>query len=113
MPIDEHGSQLVNSSKDMLLFEDHADGDLPESGRDVIMRIPVTVKIVLGTARMTVGKLMSLSRGSIVKLDQKLGGKVDIVVNDRVLARGEVVVLDDEGKNFAVSVCEVVGRHAE
>ncbi len=113
MPIDERGGQPVNSSKDLLLFDNHGDGDLAERGRDVIMRIPVTVKIVLGTARMTVGKLMSLSRGSIVQLDQKLGGNVDIVVNDRVLARGEVIVLDDDGNNFAVSVSEVVGRRVD
>lgn len=77
-------------------------------GHEALMRIPVAVEIVLGTTRMPFAKLMGLTRGSIVPLDRKVGDLVDIVVNDRLVARGEVVVLDDEAERFAVAVREVV-----
>lgn len=72
------------------------------------MRIPIAVRIVLGEAKMPVSRLMSLTRGSIVPLDRKVGDMVDIVVNDRVVARGEVVVLDEDSSRFAIAVREIV-----
>lgn len=73
------------------------------------MRIPVAVKIILGTTRMPVAQLMALSRGSVIPLDRKVGDMVDIVVNDRIVARGEVVILDEGADRFAVAIREVVG----
>ena len=78
-------------------------------GYDAIMRIPVAVKIILGTTRMPVAQLMALSRGSVIPLDRKVGDMVDIVVNDRIVARGEVVILDEGADRFAVAIREVVG----
>ncbi len=77
-------------------------------GYDAILRIPVSVKIILGTTRMPVAQLMALSRGSVIPLDRKVGDMVDIVVNDRIVARGEVVILDEGTDRFAVAIREVV-----
>jgi flagellar motor switch protein FliN/FliY len=77
-------------------------------GHEAVMRIPVSVMFVLGSTKMTVAKLLGLKRGSIVPLDRKVGDPVDIVVNDRIVARGEVVVLDGDTPRFAVSIKEVV-----
>jgi flagellar motor switch protein FliN/FliY len=85
-----------------------APGDWGTRGQEAVLRIPVAVRIVLGAARMPVSKLMGLSRGAIIPLDRKVGDLVDIVVNDRLIARGEVVVLDDKADRFAVAVREVV-----
>lgn len=76
-------------------------------GQEAIMRIPVAVRIVLGATRMPVSKLMSLTRGSIIPLDRKVGDLVDIVVNDRIVARGEIVILDEAADRFAVAIREV------
>lgn len=76
-------------------------------GQEAVLRIPVSVRVVLGATRMPVAKLMSLARGSIIPLDRKVGDLVDIVVNDRVVARGEVVVLDEAGQRFGVAVREL------
>jgi flagellar motor switch protein FliN/FliY len=76
---------------------------------DTIMRIPVTVKIVLGSASMPVAALMKLGRGALIPLDRKIGEPVDVVVNGRVVARGEVVVMDDDPSRFGISLTEVVG----
>lgn len=60
---------------------------------DLIMDIPVTVQVVLGKTSMPVANLVKLGRGAVVKLDTSVGDPVDLMVNGRVVARGEVVVL--------------------
>lgn len=82
-------------------------------GNEAVMRIPVVVQIVLGATRMPVSKLMGLTRGAVIPLDRKVGDMVDIMVNDRIVARGEVVVLDEEASRFAVSVREIVTASQE
>jgi flagellar motor switch protein FliN len=75
---------------------------------DTILRIPVTVQVVLGTTSMPVSNLMKLGRGAVISLDQRVGEAVNVVVNGRVVARGEVVVVDEEGSRFGVSLTEVI-----
>ena len=76
---------------------------------DAILRIPVTVQVVLGSAKMPVSHLMKLGRGAVVALDQRVGEPVNVVVNGRVVARGEVVVVDEDTSRFGVSLTEIVG----
>src|SRR4051812_29671623 len=63
---------------------------------DSILRIPVHLQVVLGSATMPVANLMKLGRGAIVPLDHRVGEPVDVVVNGRIIARGEVVVVEDD-----------------
>jgi len=76
---------------------------------DAILRIPVTVQVVLGSATMPVAHLMKLGRGAVIALDQRVGEPVNIVVNGRIVARGEVVVVDEDNSRFGVSLTEIVG----
>ncbi|HZP19784.1 MAG TPA: flagellar motor switch protein FliN [Bauldia sp.] len=76
---------------------------------DTILRIPVVLQVVLGSATMPVATLMKLGRGAIVPLDHKIGEPVDVVVNGRVIARGEVVVVDEDTSRFGVTLTEVAG----
>src|SRR6266702_6023414 len=90
---------------------DNADA-LPESDahrHDAILRIPVTVQVMLGSARMPVAHLLKLGRGAVVALDQRVGEPVNVVVNGRIVARGEVVVVDEDNSRFGVSLTEIVG----
>lgn len=80
-------------------------------GRDAVMRIPVYVQIVIGSVRMPISKIVGLTRGSIIPLDRKVGDLVDVVVNDRTVARGEVVALDEDAEQFAIAVREVIGAN--
>jgi flagellar motor switch protein FliN len=73
-----------------------------------ILSIPVTVQVVLGSTSLPVSGLMKLARGAVVSLDQRVGDPVDIVVNGTVIARGEIVVVDDASQRFGVSLLEVV-----
>jgi flagellar motor switch protein FliN/FliY len=74
-----------------------------------ILRIPVNVQVVLGSAVMPVANLMKLGRGAVIPLDHRVGEPVDVVVNGRIVARGEVVVVEDDNSRFGVSLTEIVG----
>ena len=85
-----------------------APGSASPSRYDAILSIPVTVQVVLGGTTMPVSSLMKLGRGAVVSLDQKVGDPVNIVVNGRTIARGEVVVVDEETARYGVSLTEIV-----
>ena len=65
-----------------------------------ILRIPVTVQVLLGSATMPVADLMKLGRGAVIPLDHRVGEPVEVVVNGRIVARGAVVVVEDENSRF-------------
>ena len=75
---------------------------------EAILSIPVTVQVVLGSTSLPVASLMKLARGAIISLDQRVGDLVDIVVNGKVVARGEIVVVEETSQRFGVSVLEIV-----
>ena len=79
------------------------------SNVDAILRIPVTMQVVLGSATIPVANLMKLGRGAVVPLDHRVGEPVDVVVNGRIVARGEVVVVEEDNSRFGVSLTEIVG----
>jgi flagellar motor switch protein FliN len=98
-------------------FEKPSSSKPPANGEsslslDSVMSIPVTVQIILGGTTMQVSELMKLSRGAIVPLDNRVGEPVDVVVNGRIVARGELVVMDDDNTRFGVSLTEIVGGGA-
>src|SRR5579884_3533624 len=80
----------------------------PRSARDLeaVYDIPVTVSAVLGRTSMQVSQLLKLGRGAVVELDRKLGEAIDIYVNNRLVARGEVVMIDEN--RLGVTMTEIV-----
>ena len=79
---------------------------------DNILSIPVDIQVVLGSASMLVSNLLKLGRGAVIPLDHRVGEPVEVVVNGRVVARGEVVVVEDDNSRFGVSLTEIVGSGA-
>ena len=80
----------------------------PRAARDLeaVYDLPVTVSAVLGRATMQVSQLLKLGRGAVVELDRKLGEAIDIYVNNRLVARGEVVMVDDN--RLGITMTEIV-----
>ena len=80
----------------------------PSVPRDLeaVYDIPVQVSAVLGRATMQVSQLLKLGRGAVVELDRKLGEAVDIYVNNRLVARGEVVMVEDN--RLGITMTEIV-----
>ena len=72
---------------------------------EAVYDIPVQVSAVLGKTRMEVSHLLKLSRGAVVELDRKVGEAIDIYVNNRLVARGEVVVVDER---LGVTMTEII-----
>jgi flagellar motor switch protein FliN len=83
---------------------------------DSILRIPVTLQVVVGSATLPVSNLLKLGRGAIIPLDRRVGDPVDVMVNGRIIARGEVVVVEEDATRFGVALTEIKepqlsGRH--
>jgi flagellar motor switch protein FliN/FliY len=86
-----------------------ASSDSQASGNlDRVLRIPVTLKVLLGTASMPIFQLTKLGRGAVIPLDRRVGEPVDVMINGRIIARGEIVVLDDEGSRFGITLTEMI-----
>ena len=80
---------------------------VPDAGAlERLHDVPVELAVEIGRTRMTVGAALALGPGSIVTLDRLAGEPVDLLVNGRPIARGEVVVIDEE---FGLRITEVVG----
>ncbi len=78
----------------------HHAGDL-----EAVFDIPVSVTAVLGRTQIEVSELMKLSEGDVVELDRKVGEAIDIYVNNRLVARGEVVLVEDK---LGVTMTEII-----
>ena len=87
------------------------EGGVPQSQApasiDLLKDVPLSVTAELGRTKMLVKEILKLGVGSVVELDKLTGEPVDILVNGKVIARGEVVAIDE---NFGVRITEVVGR---
>lgn len=74
---------------------------------DLLMNVSLGVSAELGRCRMRVSDVLKIGTGSIVELDRLASSPIDLLVNDRLVARGEVVAVDDR---FAIRVTEVIAR---
>lgn len=100
----------------MNALDTHSSKDVDEAALDAasaipldrVSDIPIRVSAVLGRTRMSVADLASLKDGSIVELDRKVGEPIDLYVNDRLIARGELVMLDGV---LGVTMTEIVRKH--
>ena len=81
--------------------------DVEASGLGLLNDVELHVKVELGRTRMYVEDVLKLSEGSVVELDKLAGDPVDVYVNERLVARGEVLVLND---SFCVRVSEIIGE---
>jgi len=72
---------------------------------EAVFDVPVTVSAVLGKSAMEVSQLLKLGRGTILELDRKVGEAIDIYVNDRLVARGEVVLVEDR---LGITMTEII-----
>jgi len=74
----------------------------------MLMDIPLRVTVELGRTKQSIKEILELGAGSIIELDKLAGEPVDILVNEKLVAEGEVVVIDE---NFGVRVTDIVSQH--
>ncbi len=80
-------------------------GDSENITLEAVQDIPVQISVVLGQTTMQVNQLLKLGRGAVVELDRKVGEPIDIFVNNRLVARGEVVVVEDR---IGITMTEII-----
>ena len=81
------------------------EGEKTASDLAPVFDVPVNISAVLGKAHLSVAQLLKLGQGSVLELDRKVGEAIDIYVNNRLVARGEVVVVDDR---LGVTMTEII-----
>jgi flagellar motor switch protein FliN/FliY len=89
-PVDNHGAVPANKNIDFVLD------------------IPLQVTVQIGSTRMLIRELLQLGQGSVIELNKLAGEPMEVLVNNKLVARGEVVVVND---NFGVRLTEVVSAH--
>ena len=97
MPSVEDSGALAPEDDDQV---SHGAADL-----EAVFDVPVQVSAVLGRSRMDVGDLLNLGPGAVIELDRKVGEAIDIYVNNRLVARGEVVLVEDK---LGVTMTEII-----
>lgn len=108
LELDEMSESTILNDEPVLRKESGLDDfDIPTSTSDLeaVYNIPVKVSAILGKTSMKVSQLMKLNKGAIIELDRKVGEAIDIYVNNNLVARGEVVVVDDK---LGITMTEIV-----
>lgn len=78
----------------------------PGRNIDAMLNVGLQVQIILGRSRMPIAQLLKLTRGSVIELDKKIGDPVEVMINDRLVARGDLIKLP--GDRLGVSLTEIV-----
>lgn len=76
-----------------------------KEGLEALYEIPVEITVVLGSTTISVNDIINLKTGSIVELDQQIGQPIDVYVNNRLIAKGEIVVVEE---NIGVTLTEII-----
>lgn len=104
--LDSDQIELEGEGEELLARSDLGNEQMKTSkDLEAVYDIPVQVSAVLGKATMQVSQLLKLGRGAVVELDRKVGEAIDIYVNNRLVARGEVVVVEDR---LGVTMTEII-----
>lgn len=99
----DHGDDVVMQQP---LDQDEAEPTASDAADlEAVFDVPVQVSAVLGRARMQVGDLLKLGPGAVLELDRRVGEAIDIYVNDRLVARGEVVLVEEK---LGVTMTEII-----
>jgi flagellar motor switch protein FliN/FliY len=102
---DEAGTAVAEYAPESAASDDEEDGVRTASDLEAVFDIPVKVSAVLGKSNLQVSQLLRLGRGAVIELDRKVGEAIDIYVNNRLVARGEVVLVDDR---LGVTMTEII-----
>lgn len=112
-PNQQIGSSLKPATEQMVekaVFSNFEKTKLPDSemgNLDMLLDIPLEVKVELGRTKKTIRDILSVTQGSIIELDKLAGEPVDVLINDRLIAKGEVVVIDE---NFGVRITDIISK---
>jgi flagellar motor switch protein FliN len=96
LPELDSNPDVVPRAEDVSLANDSDDTTRSAEDLEAVFDVPVQVSAVLGRAKMDVGELLKLGPGAVLELDRKVGEAIDIYINNRLVARGEVVLVEEK-----------------
>lgn len=103
----DNGKESVLNSEQTDQISQQGKGTFtPEEEREAIFDVPVKITAVVGDVKMPVRELVKLGRGAVVSLNKKLGSAIDIYANGRLIARGEITIIEDD--NIAVTMTDIM-----
>ncbi len=105
VPLPDLNAANAPQLDDIGYASDEEQGARTAADLEAVFDVPVQVSAVLGRSRMDVGQLLKLGPGSVLELDRRVGESIDIYVNDRLVARGEVVLVEDK---LGVTMTEII-----
>ena len=105
LPDLEAGGNLAAAAETSLAPEEREAVSKSAADLEAVFDVPVQVSAVLGRSRMDVADLLKLGPGTVLELDRKVGEAIDIYVNNRLVARGEVVLVEDK---LGVTMTEII-----
>lgn len=96
---------VIDEDNNLAENVEHASNNHAAADLEAVYDIPVAVSAILGKAKMDVSDLLKLGQGTVVELDRKVGEAIDIYVNNRLVARGEVVVVEER---LGITMTEII-----
>ncbi len=100
-------TSLTDELEEMVVSEEISNKNQDSTAEDLeaIFDVPVRVSVVLGRTKMPISSLLNMNVGTVVELDRQVGEAIDIHVNDRLVARGEIVLVEDK---LGVTMTEII-----
>ena len=105
LPELDGSADVVPRAEAASFASDNDDASRSAADLEAVFDVPVQVSAVLGRARMDVGELLKLGPGAVLELDRKVGEAIDIYINNRLVARGEVVLVEEK---LGVTMTEII-----
>ena len=105
VPLPDLNASDAQLPDDQTLFDDNDYVNRIASDLEAVFDVPVQVSAVLGRSKMDVAELLKLGPGTVLELDRRVGEAIDIYVNNRLVARGEVVLVEDK---LGVTMTEII-----
>ncbi|MEW6768978.1 MAG: flagellar motor switch protein FliN [Pseudomonadota bacterium] len=105
VPLPELNAADTPAIDDQTMYADDDPGARIAADLEAVFDVPVQVSAVLGRSRMDVAELLKLGPGTVLELDRRVGEAIDIYVNNRLVARGEVVLVEDK---LGVTMTEII-----
>lgn len=102
----ENHDTVPDSEQQNIPPQESQEAFTPEEEREAIFDVPVKIMAVVGDVKMPVRDLVRLGRGAVVSLNKKLGSAIDIYANGRLIARGEITIIEDD--NIAVTMTDIM-----
>ena len=108
-PTNQDAADMGDDASQLPVPEDDDDASRTAADLAAVFDVPVNVSAVLGKTEIEISHLLKLESGAVVELDRKVGEAIDIFVNDRLVARGEVVIVDEQ---LGVTMTEIIKSSA-